>query len=140
MASIYFAAPLFTAAERSWNTTIMQTLRQRLPRHQWLVPQEFCAVHDHAEQGPDHGAIFTSCRDHLHECDLVVGVLDGPDPDSGTCWELGYAYALGKPCYGLRTDWRPGEDGTANCMLTRSCRLVTKDVEELITALESASA
>jgi len=32
------------------------------------------------------------------------------DVDSGTAAEIGYAYALGKRCYGLRTDFRLAGD------------------------------
>ena len=40
---------------------------------------------------------------HLDACDAVVANLDffrGPEPDSGTCFEVGYAVARGKPVVG----------------------------------------
>ena len=40
---------------------------------------------------------------HIERCDAVVANLDffrGPEPDSGTCFEVGYATALGKPVLG----------------------------------------
>ncbi len=37
---------------------------------------------------------------------IVVALLDGQDVDSGTCIELGYAYAKGKKIFGLLTDFR----------------------------------
>ena len=40
----------------------------------------------------------------------VVAILDGVDVDSGTAAEVGYAYALGKRIYGLRTDFRLAGD------------------------------
>ena len=135
MPSAYFAAPLFTAAERAWNAEVARQLRAECPQYTWLIPQEFCAAHDNADGGPDYPAIFAACRDHLEQADVVIGVIDGPDPDSGTCWELGYAYAKDTPCYAIRTDWRPGEDGTANCMLTQSCQSVVTSVDALIAAL-----
>lgn len=36
----------------------------------------------------------------------VLAVLDGMEVDSGTAGEIGFASALGKKCYGLRTDQR----------------------------------
>jgi nucleoside 2-deoxyribosyltransferase len=42
----------------------------------------------------------------IRSCDIVLGVLDGPELDSGTASEIGFAAALGKKCYGLRTDFR----------------------------------
>ncbi len=49
----------------------------------------------------------------IDRCDGVLAVLDGPDVDSGTAAEIGYAGARGKPVVGLRTDLRPGGDNPA---------------------------
>lgn len=40
---------------------------------------------------------------HIEACDAVLANLDffrGPEPDSGTCFEVGYAVARGKPVVG----------------------------------------
>lgn len=40
---------------------------------------------------------------HIEACDAVAANLDffrGPEPDSGTCFEVGYAVARGKPVVG----------------------------------------
>jgi nucleoside 2-deoxyribosyltransferase len=42
----------------------------------------------------------------IRSCVIVVGVVDGAELDSGTVSEIGFAAALGKKCYGLRTDFR----------------------------------
>lgn len=43
---------------------------------------------------------------------LLVAVLDGQEPDSGTVAELGYAAGLGLRCWGVRSDLRQaGEAG-----------------------------
>ncbi len=42
----------------------------------------------------------------IRSCDLTLGVLDVAQLDSGTIAEIGFAAALGKKCYGLRTDFR----------------------------------
>jgi nucleoside 2-deoxyribosyltransferase len=36
--------------------------------------------------------------------------MDGADPDSGTAWECGYAYAKGKPVVLFRSDLRVSGD------------------------------
>lgn len=46
----------------------------------------------------------------IRRCDLVIAVLDGVDVDSGTASEIGFAYGLGKPSFGLRTDSRLAGD------------------------------
>ena len=40
----------------------------------------------------------------------MVAVLDGPDVDSGTAAEIGFASALGKPIVGYRSDLRLSGD------------------------------
>lgn len=42
----------------------------------------------------------------------LLAVLDGAEVDSGTAGEVGFASALGKKCYGLRTDHRDAGDFT----------------------------
>ncbi|ANA40427.1 nucleoside 2-deoxyribosyltransferase [Geobacter anodireducens] len=39
-------------------------------------------------------------------CDGLLAILDGAEVDSGTAGEVGFASALGRKCYGLRTDIR----------------------------------
>ena len=58
--------------------------------------------------------IFEGCRNHPDECETLVAVLDGPQVDDGTAWEIGYWYAKKGPerILGIRTDYRnAGETG-----------------------------
>ena len=49
----------------------------------------------------------------LAEATAVLAVLDGPDVDSGTAAEIGWAAARGTPVIGLRTDFRLAEHEAA---------------------------
>jgi len=52
---------------------------------------------------------------------VVVAVVDGPDVDSGTAWQIGYAFAKGIPVVGVCFDYRQsGEDGSVNLMIRHS--------------------
>ena len=116
---LYFAAPLFTQAERLWNRELVAALRAF--NYQVFFPQEEAAPI--LEHGMDPGRIFQTMIDGVKTADAVVAILDGPDPDSGTSWECGYAYALGKPVYIVRTDIRNSGDDTefgVNLMPSRS--------------------
>lgn len=42
----------------------------------------------------------------IRSADIVLAILDGSECDSGTVAELGFSVGLGKPAYGLRTDFR----------------------------------
>jgi nucleoside 2-deoxyribosyltransferase len=75
--------------------------------------------------------------DAIESSDIIVAVIDGTDADSGTAWEIGYAFAKGKPTIGLRTDFRTlGIEGTVNLMIERSVILCTS-VAELLNRLKS---
>jgi nucleoside 2-deoxyribosyltransferase len=49
-------------------------------------------------------------QDHIDNSEIVFAVLDGPDVDSGTASEIGYAYAKGKWIIGYRGDFRLSAD------------------------------
>ena len=51
--------------------------------------------------------IFNKDVEGIDWAEVVVANMDGPDPDSGTCWECGYAYRK-KPVILFRTDFRAG--------------------------------
>jgi nucleoside 2-deoxyribosyltransferase len=110
---LYFAGPLFSAAERAWNVELCAALR--VGGHEVFLPQD---------QGPGKAAagIFATDVAGIDWADALVAVMDGPDPDSGTAWECGYAYGR-KPIVLVRTDFRVlgGSDGAPyNPMLTGS--------------------
>jgi nucleoside 2-deoxyribosyltransferase len=77
----------------------------------------------------------------------VVAIMDGTDPDSGTAWECGYAYARGKPTVLFRSDFRGGGDAGSNpynAMLTGSAdahiELALASVDEAAEAILRALA
>lgn len=109
---LYFAGPLFTAAERDWNTEVVGALRGR--GHEVFLPQE-------NEPGKDAAGIFAADVGGLDWAHAVVAVMDGPDPDSGTSWEVGYAFGK-MPIVLVRTDFRveAGTSGPYNPMLTQA--------------------
>ena len=70
--------------------------------HQALVPLE--------EGLSAADAIYRNNLRLLAEADAVLANLNpfrGAEPDSGTCVEIGYALALGKPIIGYAADLRP---------------------------------
>jgi nucleoside 2-deoxyribosyltransferase len=113
---IYFAGPLFSAAERDWNVALASALRAA--GHEVFLPQE-------QEPGKDAAGIFATDVGGIDWADALVAIMDGADPDAGTSWEVGYAYGK-KPIVLVRTDMRrnQGSGGSGyNPMLTESATL-----------------
>lgn len=113
---IYFTGPLFSAAERDWNATLTAALRAA--GHEVFLPQE-------QEPGKDAPGIFATDVGGIDWANCLVAIMDGADPDSGTCWEVGYAYGK-KPIVLVRTDIRRNENSGAsgyNPMLTESATI-----------------
>lgn len=112
---IYLAGPLFTLAEQTFNAALARFLESK-GFAVWL-PQE------HEPRRHTARSIFRMDVAALDWADMVVACMDGPDPDSGTAWECGYAYASSKPIVCYRTDFRISGDTKGapyNLMLTES--------------------
>lgn len=113
---IYLAGPLFTLAERAFNADLAAQLRKR--EHEVFLPQE------HPTSSGEEAFSYDVAG--LDKCEVIVACMDGPDPDSGTCWEVGYGFAKGKHLVLYRTDFRGADDLTApyNLMLYVSANSV----------------
>ena len=112
---IYLAGPLFTVPERSFNKQLRDVL-ERSGHAVWLPQEQTANMQDGA-------LILKRLLEGLQSSDAVVANMDGVDPDSGTSWECGYAYARGIPTVIFRTDTRSRGDtslGQYNLMLWES--------------------
>jgi nucleoside 2-deoxyribosyltransferase/predicted secreted protein len=120
---VYLAAPLFSEAERSYNRSIEELLRKNF--FDVYLPQQAgddSEIREKAEQQ----LIFSKNLKALENADIIVAIIDGADADSGTAWEMGYAFARGKKVIGLRTDFRrSGNHEKVNFMLEESAIVVT---------------
>jgi len=103
---VYIAGPLFSQAEREFLEKMVDVLAQFAklnPFTNFFLPHR-----DGGElgKGPTRNDIFHLDIDKINSSSIVVALLDGQDVDSGTCIELGYAYAKNKKIFGLITDFR----------------------------------
>ncbi len=133
MRTVYLAAPLFSEAELDFN----RKLRDKIKNSGFNVflPQE--DSNNMKEKDDRQKIIFSMNEAAIEKSDFIVAVVDGADVDSGTAWEIGYAYARGKPILGLRTDFRTlGMEGTVNLMVERSV-LLCNSIPELLNRLKS---
>lgn len=109
---VYFAGPLFCKAEKNYNLFLTEILESY--DYKVFLPQR-----DGHEAASEKMAkmtaqekvrlIFEKDTNEIQKADIIFMVLDGRVPDEGACVELGYAFALGKSCYGIRTDMRAME-------------------------------
>jgi nucleoside 2-deoxyribosyltransferase len=119
---IYFAGPLFTQGEWLWNARLANRLRNA--GFEVILPQATAEPMLKDPKSFNANALFTANTAGIEQCDVVLAILDQADPDSGTCWECGYAYKAGRPIIGVRTDIRRAADDTdagVNLMLSKSC-------------------
>jgi len=115
MTKIYLAGPLFSLAEQGFNAELARFL-ERQGFEVWL-PQE------HEPRDNTARAIFEMDVAAIDWADMLVACMDGADPDSGTAFECGYAYAKGKPIICYRSDFRVAGDAASapyNLMLSES--------------------
>ena len=112
---LYFAGPLFSAAERDWNVELAAALREG--GHEVFLPQD-------KKPGLDAAGIFSANIGWIDWADAIVAIMDGPDPDAGTAWEVGYAYGK-KRIVLVRTDFRPeaGSSRPYSPMLTEAATI-----------------
>ena len=137
MRKIYVASPLgFNEPGRHWAATV---LHPRLAAAGWEVldpwvdqtgavaaalalPPGAARMDALREMSRMVGA---SNRRLLEAADAVLAVLDGPDVDSGTAAEVGWAAAHDTPVIGLRTDFRLADHEAA---------IVNLQVEDFVVA------
>jgi nucleoside 2-deoxyribosyltransferase len=133
---IYIAGPLFSSHERIFLEEIVKTLSEKLT----LDPiKDIFLPHRDAGEVDIHGRkrdlIFDEDMRRLDEADIIIALLDGPDIDSGTCIELGYAYAREKEIFGILTDFRKwdekGDIKNINLMVWGVCLKGTRIYNEI---------
>lgn len=130
---VYLAAPLFSEAERSYNATLADLLEKNL--FDVYLPQEGGDDSDTRSDSAQH-QLFRKNLKALEESDIVVAIIEGADADSGTAWEMGYAFAQGKSVIALRTDFRRvGHHEHVNLMLEQSATIVTSGDQLLATLI-----
>ena len=122
MVSIYLASPLgFADSTRHFMADLVERLGPHVevlnPWDDVRFVDEFAriaGVDSRAEAFAALAEINTELgranAESIRKADGMVAILDGVDVDSGTAAEIGYAYALGKRIYGLRTDFRLAGD------------------------------
>ena len=92
---IYMAGAFFRPETKSRIDSYAADFRRL--RHDVYVPQEHTVPNAWDMSQEDWAKeVFKMDIAAIQDCDMLFAVYDGLYSDSGTAWEIGYAYALGK--------------------------------------------
>ncbi len=152
--TLYVASPLgFSELGRIAYRQLLEVLSKsgyrivnpwaRLPNNSLAKIQR---MRSEPKRGAAYNALILSIGERnargIEQADGLVAVLDGPDVDSGTASEVGYAAAIGKPILGYRGDFRQASDipqSTVNVQVEYFVRrhrgLIVPTLRDLRTAL-----
>lgn len=126
------AAPLFSEAERNFNTSIASALRAQ--GYEVWMAQEAPFIKKGTSE--EKRRIYKGDIAALRSSDAVIAILDGIDVEAGVAFELGYAQCLGKPIIGVKTDYRTfSKIEEINLMLEVPMLKICSNVDELLATL-----
>jgi len=133
---VFLAAPLFSEAERNFNSKVAKRLRDE-GFEVWLA-QEYPFIHEGTSK--EKKKIYEEDISALKACDFVVAILDGVEVDSGVAFEMGYAVAIRKPVLGLKTDHRAfSKVEDVNLMLEVTLIKLCSSIEDIVNELKNFS-
>ena len=95
---IYIAGPFFTDEERAFLKIVIESVKETFPNEELFIPMEhFIPNGENLSNNKWAEAVFKMNVEALNKCDHVVAAYLGLYSDTGTAWEIGYAYAKGIP-------------------------------------------
>ena len=95
---IYIAGPFFTDEERDFLKIVIESVKKMFPDEELFIPMEhFIPNGENLSNNEWAEAVFKMDVEALNKCDHVIAAYLGLRSDTGTAWEIGYAYAKGIP-------------------------------------------
>lgn len=132
---LYLAAPLFNEAELSYNRELKKVLAPFfdvfLPQEDGLLLRDISS--ENASNDTAEGKIFNADIAAMNNSDIILAVLNGAHIDEGVAFELGYCFAMGKRCIGIKEDVRQALPTGNNPMISKSCEKILDSKASLIT-------
>lgn len=111
MKNIYFAAPLFSEAELTYNQLVVREIRNSFGELvNVYLPQENESINDKSQYA-NSVMIANGDNEHLEKADILIAVIDGQAMDVGVAAEIGYFYSMNKPIIAIYSDSRQGTHG-----------------------------
>ena len=95
---IYIAGPFFTDKERAFLKIVIESAKEIFPNEELFIPMEhFIPDGENLSNNEWAEAVFKMDVEALNKCNRVIAAYSGLYSDTGTAWEIGYAYAKGIP-------------------------------------------
>ena len=95
---IYIAGPFFTDKERAFLKIVIESIKEICPNEELFIPMEyFISDGENLSNNEWAEAVFKTKVEALNKCNRVVAAYLGLRSDTGTAWEIGYAYAKNIP-------------------------------------------
>ena len=95
---IYIAGPFFTDKERTFLKIVIESVKEICPNEELFIPMEhFISDGENLSNNEWAEAVFKMKVEALNKCNRVVAAYLGLRSDTGTAWEIGYAYAKNIP-------------------------------------------
>lgn len=128
---VYLAAPLFSEAELKFNLSLTKRIEASLDV--FLPQRDGGKLVDLIASGVEERIAYKSIFDRdlqaLEAASALIIVLDGRAIDEGAAFELGYAYARSKQCFGLQTDPRRLLPAGNNPMIEMPLQKIFRSIE-----------
>ncbi len=136
---VYLAGPLFSDAERTFNSLVAQGLEEwadvYLPQRDGGLMSEM--VKEGVASDVAACRVFKRDMDAILQADWLIAILDGRAIDEGVAFELGVAFSHAKRCLGLQTDSRRLASWGNNPMITGALEIVFHSVDDLMSWIMS---
>ena len=95
---IYIAGPFFNDNERIYLNEMIERVKQIWPDQELFIPMEHFIEGGEEMSNKDWAyRVFDMDVQELCDADMVFALYLGHYSDTGTAWEIGYAYAIGTP-------------------------------------------
>lgn len=95
---IYIAGPFFTDKEKTFLKNLIRSVKKMFPNEELFIPMEhFIPDGENLSNNEWAEAVFKMDVEALNKCNHVIAAYSGLYSDTGTAWEIGYAYAKGIP-------------------------------------------
>ena len=95
---IYIAGPFFTDKERAFLKIVIESVKKFFPNEELFIPMEhFIPNGENLSNNEWAEAVFKMDVEALNKCNHIIAAYSGLYSDTGTAWEIGYAYAKGIP-------------------------------------------